>query len=141
MYKIMKVAWEISNTVWNGLLKYCISNLFLSKLQLCLLKTNPALIRMFNCMMGWQKTMMSAEVSLWNFDNAIVSRLEFKKLHRETFLWSGKWDLGWFLASWQYWKKWDSILSNSEGVFSLFLMAKKIIYSFLKYCSGKMIKI
>ena len=78
MYKIVKVAWEISNTVWNGLLKYCISDLFLSKLQLCLLKTNPALITTFNCMMGCQKTMMSAEVSLWNFDNAIDASLNSK---------------------------------------------------------------
>ena len=57
--------------------------------------------------------------------------LEAKSLYRMTFLLNRNWDLCWFWANWQHWKKWGPIMSNFWGWFFFkFSRAKKIFFFF-----------
>ena len=51
----------------------------------------------------------------------------------EQFLWNRNWDMDWFWAGWQYWKKhfWP-IMSNFIGRFFIFSWAKNKFKTFLK---------
>ena len=72
--------------------------------------------------------------SLINHENGQIHTWDQSthKLRGEPFLWNRNWDLGWFWAGWQYWKKnLGPIVSNFWGQF---LHATNIVASALKSC-------
>ena len=75
-------------------------------------------------MSSWQRRL--------NGKARVASKVIIHKSRGDQFLWNRNWDLGWFWAGWQYWKKIGPIMSNFwERFFHVFM--SKIF--FFKYCS------
>ena len=80
---------------------------------------------------------VSDAIENFDFDNQVPSAIQIGnniikviiwKSRREPFLWNRIWDVGWFWASWQYWKKKLGPIMNFWGQFFYVFRAKKYFF-------------